>query len=320
MEAKHRTMLKYKYGVTDFRTKTDRRGHAVYSPRTGRPIHYPIGATSGNLPKMRMSKYAGRSVVSLTPLETETLQMEKDLTEAGWKAYTIGIRLKSGETIEIPCILKTGAQGWADAMKIAHERIMKIDPDQVDEIDICDPSIGQVLHKLGHGAAGVVRRIARGVQKLPGITRRVYKFGRREAMKAAHEAGRVMALPSEIKEEYHRGLEERPGVPQEAPRRVLSPDEAARLVAEAVSGVPHPEVEELKYPIVRPAMPAVETYAQRVASQEAVETKLEKELRGLQRQVAREHAREELEKIAQRRAKTKRHVKSGPYSSANPLH
>jgi len=274
--------------------------------------HFPVLGRK-NLPKMNVPKYKMRP---MTHLEKETMQLEKDLTEGGFKAYTIGIRLKSGETIEIPCILKGGAQGWTDAMKIAHERIMKIDPDQVDEIEIVDPSIGEVLHKIGHGAASVVRGIAKGVQKLPAVARKVYGGVKKVAMESAHAAGRAMAAPAEIREEYQRALEERPEVTPAV--RPMTEDqaiaEAYRLQRIGARGA------EPSMAIYRPAIPAVQTYAQRVASQEAVETRLEKELRGLHRQVAREHAREELERIAERQAKRKRHVKSGPYSSVNPLH
>jgi hypothetical protein len=201
--------------------------------------HFPILGSKADLPKLRYRKPTALEKARLTKLELDTAKEERDLLDAGFKGWLIGVKYKDGSTEEIPII----AKNYTEALRKARPKMNQA-ASQMDEIVIIDPSIGEILHKVGAGARRAAHAIARGVKMVPGIARRVYRAGEREALKAARRLGRISALPAEIGEAYEIGAAYRPGiVPAEAEagepaRRVLTPDEASRLVAEAVRGAP----------------------------------------------------------------------------------
>jgi hypothetical protein len=231
IERRRATHYKFVTGM-DFRTRT----HG-----TARQIgkKFPVGSISSkSLPKLTFKKPTRFEKARLTELERDAIREEEKLKAAGFKGYMIGIRLKSGKIEEIPLIAKS----WHEAFALAHENMMKYDPNDIDEITIVDPSLKEIAHAISGGARRFAGAIKRGVEKIPGYARKTFKEAEAFTIRRAREAGRIAALPEEVREAYEVGKARRPGIVsasvEEPARRVLTPEEASRLVAEAMRGAP----------------------------------------------------------------------------------
>jgi len=183
----------------------------------------------------------------LTVLEKGAIARAEALKRTGYKGWTIGIKYKDGTTEQIPVIARNCHQALRMAAPKMNQR-----PENVDEIVIIDPSIKEVLHKIGAGAARLVKKAApvakefvrkgvRYVRETVPIVREGIVVGTKVVTraipagikKAAYVAGRVVAFPEEVKEAYRIGRKPRPFAPQEplvkdkvfAPREPLIPME-----------------------------------------------------------------------------------------------
>lgn len=193
---------------------------------------FPVSSMpSKSLPKLKFTRF---QKARLTELERDAIREEEKLKAAGFKGYMIGIKLKSGRIEEIPLIAKS----WHEAFALAHKSMMKYDPNDIDEITIVDPSLREIAHAISGGARRFAGAIKRGVEKIPPYARKAYKEAEAFAVRRAREAGRIAALPEEVREAYEVGKARRPASAEEPARRVLTPEEASRLVAEAMLGAP----------------------------------------------------------------------------------
>ena len=196
---------------------------------------FPVSSMpSKSLPKLKFKTPTRFQKARLTELERDAIREEEKLKAAGFKGYMIGIRLKSGKIEEIPLIAKS----WHEAFALAHENMMKYDPNDIDEITIVDPSLREIAHAISGEARRFAGAIKRGVEKIPPYARKTYKEAEAFAIRRAREAGRIAALPEEVREAYEVGRARRPAEAVQPARRVLTPEEASRLVAEAMRGAP----------------------------------------------------------------------------------
>lgn len=149
-------------------------------------------------------------------LQNTTSHLAQEMKEAGMKGWTIGVRYKDGATEEIPVVAK-GAKGAIDkAIPKMNQNI-----NQIDELTVVDPSLREVLHKVGAGAQKVIAVGKKVMQKVTPLAKKgfaetkglVKATGRgleRGALAASRIAGRTAALPSEMGETYEEAVEERP--------------------------------------------------------------------------------------------------------------
>jgi hypothetical protein len=186
-----------------------------------------------------------------------------ELTEAGFKAYTIGIRMKTGEEIMIPLICKT----WDEAIDKARSKMNELDKSQIQELVIQDPDLHQLLHQFGAGARSVAGMIGKGIKKLPGLARKTEAYG----IKAARKAGRLAAIPKEIQEAFRAGERERPWTAEEA-ATTEKPTTEEELLAESRRlqriGVAGAEPR----PVKEAARPEYTPYERRILSAETART------------------------------------------------
>jgi hypothetical protein len=252
-----RPKIKKQYDSEAARKKIQRRRQSIISAKTGIDFrtrttgtdkqigqHFPILGSRADLPKPHYRKPLRRGI---NPLEKHALEEEAKLVEAfGGKGWMITVKYKDGSTEDIPVI----AKNYEEAMKKAKPK-MNQRAEQIQEIVIVDPSIGEILHKVGAGAARVARAIGRGawrgVKALARAAKKAPGAVERAAIKAATAIGKVEALPEEMREAEEIGRARRPGIiPAEAgepARRVLTPEEASMMVAEVMRGTPMTEKE-----------------------------------------------------------------------------
>jgi len=179
-------------------------------PRIGKP--FPTAAfIQTEKPKFQRGALM-RQKMPLTPVEKHAISEEEELTQSGFKGWTITVKYKDGHIDDIPLIAKSLDEAWSKA----REKIK--DPENVHEIVVVDPKIGEILHKIGSAAAGAARRIASG-------TMRIARGVRKAVVTGAHAAGRAIALPSEAKEAFQAGREERPPLEEPEPSVVTAPVE-----------------------------------------------------------------------------------------------
>jgi hypothetical protein len=184
------------------------------------------------LPKLRFKKPTRKEKTRLTQLEREAFREEEKLKAAGFKAWVIGVRYKDGSTEEIPIIAKT----YQEALRKAKPKMNQC-KEQIDEITIVDPSIGEVLHKLGAGARKAARKIAKGVKMLPA---KVEKLG----LKAARKLGRIWAQPEQMREAFAAAKAERPWLTEEQ----FAAETGITRLREAEVGVPQISAPGIQYP------------------------------------------------------------------------
>lgn len=294
----HNTKVRFLTGM-DFRTRI----HGT-AKQVGKK--FPLSSQSGKrLPLLRAPKHHG--INPLTPLEMDTVHAEQRLIAGGFKGYTIGIKLKSGEIDEIPLIAKS----WHEAFGAAQRQMQKYDPEDIDEVTIVDPSLKEIAHAIGGGARRFAGAIKRGIEKIPRYAKKVEKLG----LRAARAIGRVEAIPEEMGEARAAARAERPWrVEGEAPtieeekeeailreaRRLkrigtapeMYPEEMVRLtptqrrVREEIRGLDHEDI---------PFMPAYETEKLRLLREETA--------KGARRREARESARERVHLEAARKGR-----------------
>lgn len=97
---------------------------------------FPIVAEKGHLAPQRWGKRRLAEQAKITRLELDTMRAEREMEAAGFKGFTIGIKMKDGTVDEIPLIAKE----WHTAFNVARMRMKNYNPDQIDEITIIDPS------------------------------------------------------------------------------------------------------------------------------------------------------------------------------------
>lgn len=110
---------------------------------------------------MRYRQAGIRRALGQTRLSSETLAQERRLLAAGFKGWTIGVTYKDGSTEQIPIV----ARSYQEALRMARPKMNQVSS-QVYEIVIVDPSLGEILHKVGAGAARVAKSIGRGVYRV----------------------------------------------------------------------------------------------------------------------------------------------------------
>jgi hypothetical protein len=225
IERLHESKVRFLTG-SDFRTRV--RG-------TERQIgqHFPVGATSSrSLPKLRFKKPTRKEKARLSSLEIEAQKEEQKLLAHGFKGWMISVRYKDGSTEDIPVIAKT----YQEALKKAKPKMNQV-ASQIDEIVIIDPKIGEILHKIGAGAAKAARKIGRGLMKAPA---RIEKLG----LKAARKLGRIWAQPEQMREAFEAAKKERPWL---TPEQFAAETGITRL-REAEVGVPQISAPGIQYP------------------------------------------------------------------------
>jgi hypothetical protein len=202
---------------------------------------FPVLGSKSSLPRIRYKRATPTERARLTKLELDVAKAEREMLDRGQKGFEIGVKYLDGSTEIIPVI----AGSYQEALKKARPKMNQIES-QIDEIVICDPDWGEIAHKIGAGARRLAHGIARGVRMIPKAAGAV----ERAAIRTGRRIGRIAALPTEIQEAYEIGKKERPGITPAAPgepaRRVLTPDEASRLVAEAMRGAPLTQIEKAK--------------------------------------------------------------------------
>jgi hypothetical protein len=215
--------------LTGFKTATHYRGGKLRPE----PQAFPTGSMAGKkLPKLRFKKPTRKEKERLTKLEREAFREEERLKAAGFKAWVIGVKYKDGSTEEIPIIAKT----YTEALKKAKPKMNQLQS-QIDEITIIDPSIGEILHKVGAGAAKAARKIGRGLMKAPA---RIEKLG----LRAARKLGRIWAQPEQMREAFEAAKKERPWL---TPEQFAAETGITRL-REAEVGVPQISAPGIQYP------------------------------------------------------------------------
>jgi ribosomal protein S18 len=152
-----------------------------------------------------------------TYLEKMAIEQERLLTEAGFKGWTIAVQYKDGEVENIPLVARTLDEAFVKA-----KDKMNQDPSQVYEMVIVDPKIGEILHKIGSSAARVASKIAKGTLKsAKKLGKQVYAQAKKQIkalpaktekalVGAARVAGRISAVPTEVRESYAEAKQERP--------------------------------------------------------------------------------------------------------------
>jgi len=164
---------------------------------------------SSKLPRPKYGKRT-RMKAAMSPLEIDAMKYEKALEESGFEGYTIALKFKDGEVKEFPLI----AENWSQAFRVAHNYLQQYNPEDIEELVICDPTISEIAHAVSGAAHKAGAWIKKGVtQTIPGYARRGLAIARKakaEGMKAAHLAGRIVATPGEITESYRAGAEGRP--------------------------------------------------------------------------------------------------------------
>lgn len=150
-----------------FRTRTKgSRRLGNRDPRIGKafPMFQPH-----KRPPLLIPKHPYKSTrMPLTHLEKHAAVAEQELLKAGFKGWMITIKLKNGHIEDIPLVAKS----WEQALAMARPRIHKYHSNDIDEIVIQDPSLGEILHKIGSGAVRVAKAIGRGaVAGLKGLGR-----------------------------------------------------------------------------------------------------------------------------------------------------
>jgi hypothetical protein len=193
----------------------------------------------------------------LTPVEKHAIEKEKRLLASGFKGFTITIKLKNGRIEDIPLI----AKDWEAAFKIAQKNMRKYDPALIDEIVIVDPSLGEILHKMGAGAKRAAGAIARGAKwvgrKAAGVAKAAKRkaaaeFERMREEQRAIEAERRAAAPAPI------GMREE-DIPMPArPVRPLFTEEEWREAPPPEVYRPMPAVEEMPAPVAALAPTIIE--------------------------------------------------------------
>jgi hypothetical protein len=255
IDNKHAAQVKFLTG-TDFRTRV--RG-------TQKQIgqKFPMGPLSkSQLPKLRFQKHAAPKA-GMTRLELDAMRAEKELRDAGFEAFTIGLKFKDGSELMIPLICKS----WDEAIEKAQSKMGELDKSQIQELVIEDPDLHQLLHQFGAGARSVAGMIGKGIKKLPGLARKAEAYG----IKAARKAGRLAAIPKEIGEAFRAGERERPWTAEEAAaaeeptteEEALA--EARRLQRIGVAGAEPRHVKEAARPEYTP-------YEKRILSAETART------------------------------------------------
>jgi len=178
-------------------------------PRIGKP--FPVAAfRQAEKPRFKRKELM-RGRMPLTEIERHAISEEDQMIAAGFKGWTITIKYKDGKIEDIPLIAKDIDGAWAKARPQMH------DVDNIHEIVIVDPKLGEILHSIGAGARRAAGAIARGLKKIPGIARRVVTGVRKAVVTSAYKTGRVMALPHEAKEAYQAGMEARQPLEEPAP-------------------------------------------------------------------------------------------------------
>jgi hypothetical protein len=163
---------------------------------------------SSKLPRPKYGKRT-RMKAAMTPLEIDAMKYEKALEDSGFEGFTIALKFKDGDVKEFPLI----AENWHQAFRVAHNYMQQFDPEDIQEIVICDPSLSEIGHAIAGGARRFAGAIKKGIEKIPGYARRGLAIARKakaEGMSAAHLLGRVVATPGEITESYRAGVEGRP--------------------------------------------------------------------------------------------------------------
>jgi len=163
--------------------------------RLARP-KYPLGR--GSIPYGTMKK---------TMLERLTMKAANDkwkhaaagYEERGEKGWMIGIKYKDESTQTIPII---GVDTYEEALNKA-KALMDQPVKNVHEITIVDPSLREILHKIGSGAKRALTAVWEEAKKMPA---RIERF----VIAVARGIGRVDAIPDEMKEAYLEALRERP--------------------------------------------------------------------------------------------------------------
>jgi len=239
---------------------------------TPKQIGQPFPVVAAKMSKPIFERRAlTRGRMPLTPVERHALKAEEELIAGGFKGWNITIKLKDGKVIDVPLIAKT----WDEAMRIAKSQMQKYNPKDIEELVITDPSISEVLHKMGAGArivAGAIGRGAwRGVKALARVAKRVPGAVERAGIRAAREIGRIEAIPAEMREAYEeakaeRPWEEEPGEVKEYIEREPEPEPVVRRLPPRIAREVAPrrirtEAEWLAEPtpeIYKPAEPAVD--------------------------------------------------------------
>ena len=84
-----------------------------------------------------------------------TQKVTEELKAKGFKGWTIVVKYKDGTSEKIPVVAKT----YEQALEKAKPKMNQVS-NQIQELIIIDPSLKEILHKVGAGAVRVAKAIA----------------------------------------------------------------------------------------------------------------------------------------------------------------
>lgn len=185
----------------------------LYNGHTRPKLQYPRAFTGKSF---QGESFRGQN--PLTVVEQRAIDVEDELKKAGMKGWTITVKYKDGVVEDFPII----ADSFEHAMDTAKDKLSE-KGDMVYEITIVDPLLGEVLHKIGSGAAKAAKFIGKGAWKaVKGLSRVAKKIPgqvERAALSTSETMGRAASLPTRMGETYEEAYERRdwPQEPEPAP-------------------------------------------------------------------------------------------------------
>jgi len=181
---------------------------------------------------------------SRTPMKVTKLS-NVQLLSTDLKGYTVTFVYKDGIRQEVPILAKSHQEALQGACFIIdHDKDKVHNLDDVDQVRIVDPTIGEVLRVVGVRAKRVVgKAVAKAREIIPKVGVAIGKV--------PYALGRLRALPEELRREYERGRFERVErpTPRWDKREILrlvdmtkSGDVSVRVMARAYLRKFYPEV------------------------------------------------------------------------------
>lgn len=192
---------------------------------------FQVMGEKGHLPPLsiktlKFKKPNSSELAALTSLEKQAMNAQKKTILNGQKGWIIGLRFSDGSSRHIPII----AESWEEAVRKIQPRIAKENIRNIEEMTIIDPSLKEIAHAIGSGARKAASAIGRGVSKISG-------FAKKEAKEVARAAGRAVAIPGRLEQEYTAAKEERLGVPVSRAAGAASHEEAALAEARRLARI-----------------------------------------------------------------------------------
>lgn len=145
------------------------------------------------------------------PMKVHRVGIRTEYLSRGLKGFTVTFTYKDKVKQEVPIVARSYREALEGAcVKIETDKDRVHNLEDVDELRIVDPSIGEVLKKIGAGARKAVTTTAR--------------TGKAFVTKTAEVAGEIKATPQALREAYQYGKERGRYVPPEK-RAVAVPSE-----------------------------------------------------------------------------------------------